>query len=214
VWWQGWPAAVGCPFVPMATAGDITLFRPLPALAGTVPAVYVGGYWPYKARSIDRYLLPAADRFGLRIYGWGGWPRAADAISDQELPATLARARLAPCISEPHTHDIGIDLPERVFKAVLAGAVPVHDPAANVQRVLPTLAVASTPEEYLALGERVLGLGEPERRELSRRLIAEVLAGHTYHHRMGRLLAALGYPGWDRAARRACADYERLAWRD
>jgi glycosyl transferase family 1 len=213
-WWNGWDAEVGCPFVPLATAGDITLFRPRLALAGTVSAVYVGGYWPYKARSIDRYLLPAADRFGLQIYGWGDWPRAVAAISDGDLPELLARARLAPCISEPHTHAIGIDLPERVFKVILAGAVPLHDPAAKVTRVLPSLPVAASPAEYLALGERLLALDEPARRALSRRLIAEVLDRHTYHHRMGGLLAALGFPAYQLAAARACADYARRAWRD
>ncbi|HVV50855.1 MAG TPA: glycosyltransferase [Polyangia bacterium] len=211
--WDGWHARVGCPFVPLATAGDLTLYRPRPELAGTLGAVYVGGYWPYKARSIDRFLLPAVDRFGLRLYGWGPWPRPAGAVSDEELPALLARARLGPCVSEPHTHALGIDLPERVFKVILAGAVPLHDPAANVRRVLPSLPVAASPEEYLAAGERLLALAEPARRELSRALIAEVLRGHTYPHRMSALLAALGFPGYARAAARAAADYARDAWR-
>jgi Glycosyl transferases group 1 len=213
-WWAGWPAVASCPFVPMATAGDLTLFRPRPAVAGTVKAVYVGGYWPYKARSIDRYLLPAVERFGLHLYGWGDWPRAVGAISDDELPEVLARARLGPCVSEPHTQAIGIDLPERVFKVILAGAIPLHEPAAGVARALPSLPVAASPEEYLALGERLLALDESARRALSRRLIAEVLDGHTYHHRIAGLLAVLGFPGYERAAARACADYARRAWRD
>ena len=117
-------------------------------------------------------------------------------------------------MSEPHTHAIGIDLPERVFKVILAGAIALHDPAANVARVLPSLPVAASPEAYLALGGRLLALDEPARRALSRRLVAEVLAGHTYHHRMAGLLAALGFPAYHRAAKRACADYARRAWRD
>ncbi|HEY6478179.1 MAG TPA: glycosyltransferase, partial [Polyangia bacterium] len=97
---------------------------------------------------------------------------------------------------------------------ILAGAIPLHDPAANVARVLPSLPVAASPEEYLALGERLLALDETERRALSRRLIGEVLDGHTYHHRIAGLLSALGFPGYEQAAARACADYARRAWRD
>jgi hypothetical protein len=213
-WWAGWRAKVACPFVPMATAGDITLYRPRPALAGTVNATYVGGYWPYKARSIDQFLLPVADRIGLRIHGWGDWPRPVGGVTDEQVPLLLAAAKVGPCISEPHTHAIGIDLPERVFKVVLSGAIAVHDPALNVGLVLPTLPVASTADAYLALCESVLAMTEQARRDLSRQLIGEVLNGHSYHHRLARLLAALGFDAYGRRAKQACVDYARRCWRD
>lgn len=209
-WWAGWTKNHGLPFVPMATAGDITLYKPDYGVAGSIPSVYVGGYWPYKAKSIDKYLLPIAGRVKLDLYGWGSWPIKSQSIADGEIPSALARAKVGPCISEPHTHSVGIDLPERVFKVILSGAIPVHDPALNVRLALPSIPVATDPASYGALCEQYIAMDEQARRRISIRLITELIErGHTYHHRVANLLAKLGFGEYVHKAKERCDAFLR-----
>jgi hypothetical protein len=154
---------------------------------------YIGGYWAYKAPIIDSYLLPLREH-GLSIYGWGNWPGGTlGQPSDADVPALLARTKVGPCISEPHTHRFGIDLPERVFKVALSGAVAVHDPAHHLEMVLANVLIGHDPVEYVELCQHWLTASETDRAALATRQRQEVLAGHTYFHRLARLLHALNF---------------------
>ena len=95
-WWAGWTTRHKLSFVPMATAGDITLYKPDYSVAGTEQIVYVGGYWHYKAKSIDKYLLPVDRRIKIDLYGWGDWPIKSKSITDEQIPGVLARAKVGP----------------------------------------------------------------------------------------------------------------------
>lgn len=188
--WAGWPDRHNIPWVPMPTAGDSTVYFPRPEIERTIPAVYVGGYWPYKAKTIDKFLLPVRKAMDLRIYGWGNWPGGATPASDEEVSTLLASARVGPCITEMHTVTTGIDLPERAFKVALSGAVVVHDNAAVVKRFIPSAIVANNPAEFVELCKH--WSESDERDVLADKQRQEVLAGHTYFHRMARLLRSLG----------------------
>lgn len=197
-YWDGWCQA-GYRWVPMPTAGDSTLYAP-----GTnkrdLDFAYIGGYWPYKATNLARFLLPLfGDRsYRIEVRGWGSWPAAIRAApipidDDAAVVALLRRARVGPCISEPHTCTYGIDVPERVWKVALAGALPVHDWFPTAARLLPGLPVCRSPGEYITLCKRFCR-DESTRASLAAALRRQVLAAHTYHHRLGDLVAALGFP--------------------
>jgi hypothetical protein len=87
----------------------------------------------------------------------------------------------------------GIDLPERAFKAILSGAIVVHDPALDVSRYLPHAVVAKNQNDYHFIIKEILKLGDDSRKELSRVQQLDVLVANTYHHRMATLMMALRF---------------------
>jgi len=196
-YWEYWDRD-GIPWIPMACAGDATKFNPL-AGDHSLDVVYVGGRWDYKAKSLDPFLLPVLRDRGLTKahYGWGAWPSdiKVSRVSEELMPATLASAKVGPCISEPHTRRYGIDIPERVFKVALSGTVAVHDPIANLQGELPSVPVEETPGTYLQR-IKMLAASDPEAlRQKARKQYQQVFEAHTYHHRLAGMLRKLGFVG-------------------
>jgi len=183
------------PWVPVATAGDVTIFNG----KGTHDKYdigYIGGRWPYKATGIDAYLLPVLrdKTISHMVYGWGNWPSdlPVNRIEDDRVPGFLASCRIVPCISEPHTLIHGIDLPERVFKSALSGAVVVHDPVPGLDRYLPHAIIASNPRVF---HYEIKGLLRDHSwlPKIAQQQRDDILAAHTYHHRMATLMSAMGF---------------------
>jgi len=195
-YWSFWDK-ISIPWVPMATAGDATIFNVANGEHDKYDIGYVGGRWPYKAKNIDAYLLPVLrdKTISHMVRGWGTWPDnlCGGLISDCEVPILLASCKIAPCISEPHTIASGIDLPERAFKAILSGAIVVHDPALGISRYLPHIISAKDPNDYHSKIKELLKLSPDSRKELSCDQRLDVLIANTYHHRMAALMAALRF---------------------
>ncbi len=197
--WEHW-GDEGFQWVPMATAGDATIYSPKfdQYESRDLDLVYVGGRWPYKAEVIDDFLLPLLYKSNLRyeLRGWGAWPsglRHGGEIDQSEVPALFNRAKVCPCISEPHTLIWGIDLPERVFKVVLSGAIAVHDPAAGFKSYLSTVDVCNDPNDYFSTIKSCCKWPVERRLELAKKQYAEVTSAHTYHHRIATLMSAIGW---------------------
>lgn len=193
--WEHWTSRHGIPWVPLPTAGDSTIYKIIES-GKSIDIGYVGGYWPYKARNLDRYLLPVVRDKSLRmsVFGWGDWPAGIcrGGIDDSDVPAVLASARVGPCVVEPHTTKWGIDLPERLWKVALCGALVVHDPVHGLGRYMPSALVATDPADFHHLCKHYADEShESERIALAQRQRAEVLAKHTYFQRMATLFIAI-----------------------
>lgn len=204
--WSNWTNQHGVPWVPMPCAGDRVIFhddvapndRPL-------DIVYLGGRWKYKGQTIDAYLIPAlkknASEHGIKysVRGWGEWPAGicGGILPEDQANAFLNSGRVGPCIAEMHTHQYGIDVPERAFKVALCGTLAIHDPIPTIKRFIPSAVVAQNVPNFIDLC-RHYSKEENERLEMVRKQKAEVLAAHTYHHRMSTMFAALGF---DQAAK-------------
>jgi hypothetical protein len=184
----------------MPTAGDATLFKPGQD-ERDIDVGYVGGYWPYKAQHIDKYLMTLirqARQAGLRsaVYGWGGWPAEAQAgqLADEGVPRFFQRCRVCPCICEPHTAQWGIDVPERVFKVILSGAIAIHDPLSGLRRFSQHVLIAHDAPDFVRL---CCDWAQPDmaaqRAELSVKQRSDVLREHTYFHRLAGLLGCVGF---------------------
>lgn len=195
--WSYWHQRIGVRWIPMPTAADAIIFKDL-MQTRAYDIIYLGGRWAYKAKTIDAYLLPVLNAYRGRwkLHGWGEWPVG---ISSGELPTDSANdfynsGRIAPCISEIHTHTHGIDIPERVFKACAAGCLPIHDSVPILARILPGLPVAKDANDYFALHTHYLSpAASKEVSEKAIRLKEIVLKEHTYFNRMSRLLHATGF---------------------
>jgi hypothetical protein len=195
--WSYWTQKAKIPWVPMPTAADAVIFNQIQDTnAREHDVVYLGGRWQYKGITIDQYLKPILDdkQVNYKLYGWGDWyPGVCSGILPEDRANQfLNSGKISPCISERHTQQYGIDIPERCWKVAACGTLAIHDPVAVIRDHFKTCVVA---ENAQAMHELVLHfLKEDEaRRNLAKQQQEEVLASHTYHHRLANLLRELGF---------------------
>lgn len=197
--WSYWTQKKNFIWVPMPTAGDKTLFKKLSEDDNRqYDIVYVGGRWSYKGITIDEYLVPLLSRndISFKLHGWGDWPAnlCSGRISDDQIVNFFNSGRVGPCIAEKHTHSHGIDIPERAFKVALCGALIVHDAVPALRAMIPSAVIATNADqfrEYCRYFSRPENAAE--RLKLAEAQRQEVLAAHTYHHRIATLFQALGF---------------------
>lgn len=196
--WSYWTQKAGIPWVSMPTAGDKIIYHDRyhhETNERKYDIVYLGGRWPYKSQTLDKYLLPALKLpLTYKIHGWGNWPPniCSGELPDGQATEFLSSGKVGPCVSEKHTHQYGIDIPERVFKLVLCGALAIHDPVPRFETIFPCAIIARDPQDY---AEKCLYFvqHDEERRQLINKQRQYVLNNHTYHHRIRDLLCATGF---------------------
>jgi len=197
IYWEKWESN-GIQWVPMPCAGDKIIFKQINEYVNRPnDLIYLGGRWPYKARTIDAYLLPAIKTLRehgkvCKVHGWGDWP---DGICDGVLADDLScqfinSGKIAPCISELHTHQYGIDIPERAFKAALCGTLIIHDAVPFIKEMIPSAVVAQNPENFAKLCLHYIN-NEEERITLVKKQQEEVLLNQTYHNRLLNLIKSV-----------------------
>ncbi len=192
--YDGWLRR-GLRFLSLPLACDTTLYDRLPGpprFEGVAMA-FVGGYWPYKARSFDVYLKP--HEAVLTVFGYARWPYAGfrGPLAESDEPLLYRDAVLCPAINEPHAAVMSTDIPERVFKVLGSGglcltdAVPAHRDLFGAEELM----VPRTVEEYHETVRAVLGdpAAFARYRETGYRAVR---ARHTYAHRAAAILEALG----------------------
>lgn len=199
-YWGYWEKKHNIPWVPMATAADAAKYYPNFNKAYDI--VYVGGRWAYKAKNIDKYLLPILydGKLEIALGGWGGWPddlkvtRNFGEIAENLVPMVIASGKVGPCISEPHTTIYGIDLPERMFKVALSGTLVIHDKVKNLKQFLPDVVMANDEKEFKSLIQHWVSPSmDDSRTKLARSQALYIAEHHTYFNRMQSLLKATGF---------------------
>ena len=161
---------------------------------------FIGGYWGYKARNLDKSILPLCHpSTGLRVKIWGNqnWPVAQylGLLDDEDQKDVFASATVCPNVSEPHSTDFGYDIVERPFKVLAAGGFCLSDRVFEMDEVFPpgTLRQGRGPKEFIELVRWYVE--HPDDRlpfiEKGRR---HVLTHHTYFHRVGQMMHLLGLP--------------------
>jgi hypothetical protein len=198
--WSYWETKYGIRWVPMPVAGDKTQYRTR-SDQPKYDIVYLGGRWAYKGLTIDEYLLPLFKKcpeegVTYKIFGWGDWPPdlGVKVLAEDQSASFLASGKIGPCISEKHTHDFGIDIPERAFKLALCGVLVVHDTVPAIRRYIPHALIGQGAEHFQKL---CLSYARPEadseRKEIASKQRNYVLKHHTYHNRMATLLSSIGF---------------------
>jgi hypothetical protein len=196
-WWVHWTKRHGIPVIGMPNAADVTIYKPDQRHDAFVCDIgWVGGYWSYKGRNIDQYLLPVARKYKTLWYGWSG-PKDLwrGQISQGDVVRLFNSAKVCPAVVEPHTTAYGIDIPERIFKVAACGALTLSDPFRGWERYFSpgSIPMANNPREYAEMMAAHLGATDEARRARASDLRAQVLTKHTYFHRVQVLLNALGY---------------------
>ena len=159
---------------------------------------FVGGYWPYKAINLDKYLVSLCHpvgKYNIKIFGSSDWPvvQYLGRIVSENVGALFASATISPNISEPHSQDFGYDIIERPFKILMSGGFCISDyveSMANDEFTNNEIVFAKTPEEFKTL----IGyyIEHPEKRiQHMEAGYNSVVQNHTYFHRMAKVFSEL-----------------------
>lgn len=156
---------------------------------------FVGGYWGYKARNLDKYILPLCHQkkgFSVKIFGNSNWPvcQYLGLINDQDSRDLFASAKVCPNVSEPHSTDLGWDIIERIFKVPIAGGTVISDYIEEARDLFTEdeLPMARNPDDFedlirnMVKGEHLTNV----------KMRAKVLSQHTYWERVGDFFTYLG----------------------
>lgn len=206
---SGW-GTVGVPYLGVLNAADVYLYgRPRFNPDLFCDACFVGGKWPYKARKLEPYIYPLQGRvvrrpdysgpLRLKVFGRNHWefPCYLGPLSPRHEADLFASATLCLNVSEPHSTDPrwGGDIIERVFKVLCAGGRLVTDRVPEMDALFPAncYVAADDPADFHDLVVRHAGCPQSIQ-DCAVRGRQYVLDNHTYHHRVQKLMAGLGFP--------------------
>jgi hypothetical protein len=155
---------------------------------------FIGGYWGYKGRNLNRYLLPLLHpdhpaKLSAKIWGNQPWPclQYLGLINDDQAKHAWKSAKICPNVSEPHSTDYGFDMVERPFKVAAAGGFCISDYVESTRELFgEVFPMAKTPREFADLIEHYLKDEAARSFQATRQRLA-VLGQHTYFHRIDQM---------------------------
>lgn len=197
---MGYWNTLGIDFIEGLPAADIFNYREVEAREELQCDVgFVGGYWPYKARNLDKYLLPLCypvGKYNVKIFGNQPWPvpQYLGAASDKTVEALFASSTICPNISEPHANDFGFEINERVFKLAASKAFIINDKIDSLTADVfknGELVVADDPEHFHDMVHQFII--NPQLREPHiEACYNTVMENHTYCHRIANMWKKMG----------------------
>ena len=162
---------------------------------------FIGGCWPYKAQSFDKYLTPLFNppgRYNIKIFGNQPWHQASSHVymgfvSDGLVKDIMKSATICPNISEPHAQDFGIDVNERVFKILSNKSFCISDNITALTKIFDNDEVifASTPSEFKETVDHFIEHPQ-ERLPYIQKGYSKIVKSHTYFHRVAKMFRLLG----------------------
>lgn len=157
---------------------------------------FVGGYWGYKSRTLDEYMVDLCNNThcSIKIYGNQPWPvyHYCGYIRDDMVKHALASAKICLNIHEPHSQKFGWDIVERPFKLLSNKCFVLSDYVDGLVKLIPDGIVyfRNQTELYAAIDEF---LSNPEQKqEYIYKGYAEVMKNHTYFDRAATIFTHLG----------------------
>ena len=158
---------------------------------------FVGGYWPHKGIIINKYLFPLLNRVGdyrVKIFGNQPWPvnQYCGLIRDEDVKNLFASSKICPNLSEPHAHEFGLDVNERIFKILLSGGFCISDNVKSYDMFQDGIVVAESPEDFK---EKIdFYIKNPDNIEPIRRKGHIIVRdNHTGFHRIAEVMRGFGY---------------------
>ena len=160
---------------------------------------FIGGYWPYKAKTLDKYILKLCHpvgKYNIKIFGGSGWPvvQHLGRISNENVKHAFKSATICPNISELHSQDFGYDVIERPFKILASGGFCISDYVESMAKDVfnnGEVIFAHSVDEF----EELIGhyLRHPEERiPHIQKGYQSIIQKHTYFHRVAKILDHIG----------------------
>jgi hypothetical protein len=154
---------------------------------------FVGGYWPYKSLTLDKYIKPLCNpELGLkiRVFGNQQWnaPQYCGFCPDHEVKNILKSAAICPNVSELHSEDFGHDVIERPFKLASNKCFIISDYVEGLEKIYgDSIVYAKTTQDFI---EKVYHyLKNPQEKMAKIAKAYEItLREHTYFDRAASIL--------------------------
>lgn len=156
-----------------------------------------GGYWPYKAKTLDRYILRLCTTLDLniKIFGNQPWPgpEYCGFLPNNMVKNLFVSTKINLNVHEQHSQVYGYDIIERPFKVAACGGFMISDYVEGLEDIIPELPMAKSPQEFEDMFR--FYLDRPELRlGIAQNCQKRVLADHTYFNRTKTILNELDFP--------------------
>jgi len=158
---------------------------------------FVGGYWGYKSKVLDKWLLPLCNsgKYRVKIFGNSPWPipQYCGHLRNDLVKHAFASARICPNLHEPHSQIYGHDIVERPYKLLSNKCFIVSDYVEGLAKLDLAIPMAKTPEEFESLISYYLK--NPNAANFA--MIEghkKVMQNHTYFSRVAEIFTRLNLP--------------------
>ena len=191
-----WSDKLGIQITGVLNAADIIDYYPgtySEKLASDIS--FVGGYWGYKARTLDKTIVELCypiGRYRIKIWGNQKWPvpQYMGVVETATYRDIVSSTKILPNVSEEHSNVYGFDLVERPFKIGSMGGFCFSDKA-DWKDILPSMPVYEKANDLPKLIDYYLK-NDDDRDSLAKKLQEEVLESHTYFDRAAKVLDRVG----------------------
>lgn len=157
---------------------------------------FIGGYWPYKALTLDKYILPlCSGKYKIKIFGNQPWNtnKYYGFIPQDQEKHILKSSKICLNVHELHSQELGYDVIERPFKLLSNKCFVISDYVYRLKLLFPEMPMAKTPEEFQELiNFWIKDENEDEKLAIIERQYKKVLLDHTYFDRCSLILDAFG----------------------
>lgn len=193
-----WKERLGIPYHSILSAADIIEYT-----GGKYKAEYdtdlafVGGYWPYKSRTLDDYILRLCEpgkNFRIKIFGNQPWPvsQYCGNIDSTEVKHALKSAKICPNIHELHSQVFGWDVVERPFKLLSNKCFVISDYVEGLEKLYKDeIVFARSPGEFEDK-VRYFIRNPSEREKYIEKGFKKTIKEHTYFNRVHQIMGLLG----------------------
>lgn len=184
-----------CPVESLLNAADIIDFYPVPKDDRYASDIsFLGGYWPYKAITLDKWILPLCyGEYNIKIFGNQPWPTPYYCGNAGNPNLVFSSSKVCVNVHEPHSQALGYDIIERPFKILACGRACVTDHVQGlVDLKIPGVVPASSPSEFKEIIDELIAEPENER-EIGKEGLKHVLQYHTYFDRVSQILSIVGF---------------------
>lgn len=149
--------------------------------------IFTGGYWPYKAKNLDRYILPLCqgNKYNIRIFGNSNWPsvKYCGFAPDTEIKHLCKSAKINLSCHEPHSIVYGYDETTKEPNLAANKSFFISDYVEGAVKRFPGGIFCKTPEEYFTQIDHFLG-NEAEKSNIVDSLYERVIKYHTPFERL------------------------------
>lgn len=193
-----WTEDYGIPVYSLMNAADIFNYT-----GGTYreefscQVAFVGGYWGYKAKTLDKYMLPLCQpnsEIHVKIFGNQPWPvpQYCGHVETHHVRDIFSSALICPNLSEVHSQAFGYDLIERPFKLLSNRSFVICDDVAGFRDLFPDgMVYTSTPQEFIDKVRYYIAHPD-ERYPIIEKGYQAVIKDHTYISRVKSIFENLG----------------------
>jgi len=160
---------------------------------------FVGGYWPYKAKTFDKYLIPICklNEHRIKIFGNSVWPvhQYCGSLDNSLVKDALRSAKICPSLHEPHGQDFGYDINERPFKLLSNKCFVVSDYVEGLVQIFnqDEMVFCRNPSDFKDSIYHFIKYPD-ERLPYIIRGFKKVINEHTYFHRVIDIFNRLNLP--------------------